>query len=65
VFLKVGKQYVSKRKKFVKKPFDYNVSTASATVHQESRSEKKLYFHRNDFVAVRSVDGMIVELLKK
>ena len=59
--LKARKQYVSKRKKFAKKPFDFNVTTVSSTLHhKESGSEKKLYFQRNDFIAVRNEDGMWV-----
>jgi len=57
---KASKQYVSKRKKFVKKPFDYNVTASTTVHHKESRSENKLYFQRNDFIAVRSEDGMIL-----
>lgn len=57
--LKASKRYVSKRKKFAKKPFDFNSTTASRTSHHKSSGlEKKLYFQCNDFIAVRSENGM-------
>lgn len=60
--LKASKQYVSRRKKFVKKPFDFDVTSLQTVLHRKkSGSEKKLYFQRNDFVAVRNENGVIFD----